>query len=66
MNWEQITNNWIRVSDTIKRTWGKLSEEDLAAIAGNRRLLSQLLQLRYGYAPALAETKVDDFAKRLS
>jgi uncharacterized protein YjbJ (UPF0337 family) len=54
------------VCDKIKVTWGKLSEDDLAAIAGNRALLSEMLQQRYGYATVLAETKVDDFAQRLN
>jgi uncharacterized protein YjbJ (UPF0337 family) len=66
MNWDQIKRNWIQVCDEIKVTWGKLSEDDLAAIAGNRDLLSDMLQQRYGYATVLAETKVDDFAQRLN
>ena len=66
MNWDQIKCNWIQVCDKIKVTWGKLSEDDLAAIAGNRDLLSEMLQQRYGYATVLAETKVDDFAQRLN
>jgi uncharacterized protein YjbJ (UPF0337 family) len=66
MNWDQIKCNWIHVCDKIKVTWGKLSEDDLAAIAGNRDLLSEMLQQRYGYATVLAETKVDDFAQRLN
>ena len=48
MNWDQIKCNWIQVCDKIKLTWGKLSEDDLAAIAGNRDLLSDMLQQRYG------------------
>jgi uncharacterized protein YjbJ (UPF0337 family) len=43
-----------------------LSEDDLDAIAGNRDLLSGLLQQRYGYATVLAETKVDDFAQEMN
>lgn len=65
MNWDQIKRNWIQVSDKIKTTWGKLSEDDLNTIAGKRDLLSSLLQQRYGYEKLQAETKVDDFAKRL-
>ena len=66
MNWDQIKRNWKQVSDKIKLTWGKLSEDDLAAIAGIRDLLSGMLQQRYGYATVLAETKVDDFAQELN
>lgn len=66
MNWDHIKCNWIQVCDKIKVTWGKLSEDDLAAIAGNRDLLSDMLQQRYGYATVLADTKVDDFAQELN
>ena len=65
MNWDQIKCNWKQVSEKIKLTWGKLSDDDLTAIAGNRDLLSGMLQQRYGYATVLAETKVDDFAQGL-
>ena len=66
MNWDQIIRNWKQVSDKIKRTWGKLSDDDLAVIAGKRDLLASLLQQRYGYEKLQAETKVDDFAKGLN
>lgn len=66
MNWDQIKRNWQQVSDKIKVTWGKLSEDDLAAIAGDRNLLAGLLQQRYGYAKGRAETKVDEFAEGLN
>lgn len=66
MNWDQIKSNWKQVGDKIKLTWGKLSENDLDAIAGNRDLLSGLLQKRYGYAKMQAETIVDDFAQGLN
>lgn len=66
MNWDQIKCNWKQVSDKIKLTWGKLSDDDLTAIAGNRDLLSGMLQQRYGYATVLAEAKVDDFAQELN
>ncbi|MFO0904981.1 MAG: CsbD family protein [Pirellulales bacterium] len=65
MDWEQIKCNWTQVSDMIKLTWGKLSEDDLAAIAGRREQLSGMLQQRYGYAKLHAEMKVDDFARQL-
>ena len=65
MNWDQIKSNWRQVSDKIKVTWGKLSEEDLATIAGRREQLTGCLQERYGYERKLAEQKVDDFAQGL-
>jgi uncharacterized protein YjbJ (UPF0337 family) len=53
MNWDQIKNNWTEVSDKIKLTWGKLSEDDITTIAG------------HGYEQQNAENAVDQFAKRL-
>ena len=66
MNWDQIKVNWKAVSDKIKLTWGKLSEEDLTTIAGQRDQLAGLLQERYGYTKVVAENKVDQFAQGLA
>ena len=65
MNWDQIKRNWNEVCDRIKRTWGKLSEDDLTAIAGQRDQLVGLLQERYAYARVVAENQVDQFARGL-
>ena len=65
MNWDQIKSNWQGVSDKIKRTWGKLSEDDLVAIAGQRDEFARLLQERYGYDRLVAVNAVDQFAERL-
>lgn len=66
MNWNQIKNNWNTVSDKIRRTWGKLSDEDLRAVAGRREQLAIMLQRRYGYATVVAENKVDLFVQELN
>jgi uncharacterized protein YjbJ (UPF0337 family) len=65
MNWDQIQRNWKQVSDQIKVTWGKLSEDDLAAIAGRREQFAGLLQERYGYAKDRADQKLDEFTREL-
>ncbi len=65
MNWDQIEVNWLTVCENIKRTWGKLSEDDLTAIAGQRDRLAGLLRERYGYEKVVAENKVDEFAQGL-
>lgn len=65
MNWDQIKSNWKAVSDKIKLTWGKLSEDDLAAIAGQRHQFVVLLQERYAYDKTVAESKVERFAQRM-
>lgn len=66
MNWDQINNNWNEVSDKIKLTWGKLDEDDITAIAGQRDPFVRVLQERYGYEKEIAEHAVDDFANALN
>ena len=56
MNWVQIKTNWNEVSDKIKLTWGKLSDDDITAIAGQRDQFVRLLQERYGYEQDKAES----------
>jgi uncharacterized protein YjbJ (UPF0337 family) len=65
MNWEQIKGNWAAAGDKIKLTWGKLDEDDITAIAGQRDPFVRVLQERYGYEKEIVETAVDDFAKSL-
>ena len=66
MNWDQIKGNWKAVSDKIKLTWGKLSEEDLTSVAGRRDQLVDRLQERYGHEKVDTEKKVDRFAEELN
>ncbi len=53
------------MSDKITLTWGKISEDDLTAVAGQRNQLAGLLQERYGYDKVVAENKADQFAQEL-
>ncbi len=66
MNWMQIKSNWKEVSDKIERTWGKLSEDGLTTISGQRDPFVRLLQERYGHDNAVAVNAVDQFADRLN
>ncbi len=48
MNWDQVEGNWKQFTGTSKEKWGKLTDDDLTAIAGQRTLLAGKLQERYG------------------
>ena len=65
MNWDVIQGNWKQVTGKIKAKWGKLTDDDLTAIAGKRDQLAGKLQERYGLAKDKAEKELDDFAKAL-
>ena len=66
MTWDEVKSNWEAVSDVIKLTWGKLSEEDLTSIAGRRNQLVERHQERYGHDKVDTEQKVDRFAQELN
>lgn len=65
MNWNQIRSNWDAVTRTILLTWGKLSEDDLVDINGQREQLVSMLQRRYGLSLNVAESRADQFARSL-
>jgi uncharacterized protein YjbJ (UPF0337 family) len=66
MNWDQIKGNWKEFTGKVKEKWGKLTDDDLTAIAGKRDQLAGKLQQRYGVAKEDAERQVDEFTKSLN
>ena len=40
MNWDQIAGNWKQVRGRAKEQWGKLTDDDLDAVAGRRDQLA--------------------------
>jgi len=63
MDWQQIEENWARFKQTIREKWGKLTEDDLEAIAGRRKRLEETLHERYGFAPDHVRKEVDDWLR---
>ena len=52
MDWQQIEKNWTRFKQAIREKWGKLTEEDLEAIAGRRKLAKYVSEGLYRSADA--------------
>ena len=50
MNWDQIAGQWKLSTGKIKAKWGKLTDDDLKVVEGNRDQLSGKIQERYGLA----------------
>lgn len=65
MNWDQITGKWQQFKGNVKEKWGKLTDDDLTAIAGKRDQMVGKLQERYGYAKERAEKELDEFARSI-
>jgi uncharacterized protein YjbJ (UPF0337 family) len=65
MNWDQISGQWSQVKGTLREKWGKLTDDDLDLVAGNRDKLIGKLQERYGYEKDRALDAVDKFISDL-
>ena len=65
MDWNRVEGNWKQVKGKVKEKWGKLTDDDLTAVAGKRDQLVGRLQQRYGYTKEEAERELDEFAGTL-
>jgi uncharacterized protein YjbJ (UPF0337 family) len=65
MNWDVIQGKWKQFKGGVKSRWGKLTDNDLEQIQGNREKLVGKVQERYGHNRAAAEKEVDEWQKQL-
>jgi uncharacterized protein YjbJ (UPF0337 family) len=65
MNWEQVHGKWKQMKGQVKTRWGKLTDDDLDVIAGERDQLVGRIQERYGIAKDRAQREVDDWNRTL-
>ena len=61
MNTEQMKGKWMQVKGEIKKQWGKLTDDELDRIAGEKDKLVGKLQEKYGITKEEAERQVRDF-----
>lgn len=66
MNWDRVKGSWKELKGKVKEKWGKLTDDDLTTIAGQRDQLLGKLQQQYGYTRDQAEREVDDFLRQNS
>jgi uncharacterized protein YjbJ (UPF0337 family) len=65
MDWNRVEGNWKEVKGKVKEKWGKLTDDDLTAINGQREQLEGRLQQRYGYAKDQTKKEVDSWFSTL-
>lgn len=59
MNWDQVQGNWKQVKGSVKAAWGRLTDDEIDEINGERERLIGLVQERYGMAREEAEREVE-------
>jgi uncharacterized protein YjbJ (UPF0337 family) len=65
MNQDIFEGKWHQLKGNVKQHWGKLTDDDLARISGKREEVLGLVQERYGWDRARAETELNDFLDSL-
>ena len=64
MNQDEAAGKWMQFKGKIKEQWGKLTDDDLKKLEGNRDQLAGRVQERYGIAKEEAERQVRDFQSK--
>jgi uncharacterized protein YjbJ (UPF0337 family) len=59
MNKDIFQGKWKQMQGDLKKLWGKLTDDDLNRIEGDKDKLVGILQERYGYQKEQAEEEVD-------
>lgn len=63
--WDKIAGSWTEFRGQVRTQWGKLTDDDLEQIKGNRDILAGRLQQRYGMAKEDINRQIDDWANKL-
>jgi len=62
MNWDQVQGKWKQFKGSVKQEWGKLTDDDLDIIDGQKDKLVGRLQERYGITREEATRQVRDWS----
>ena len=62
--WAKLKGSWTQTKGAVKEQWGKLTDDDLMEIQGQRDQLVGKIQERHGIARDDAEKQVSDWEKQ--
>lgn len=66
MNWERISANWAHWKGRVRERWGRLSDDELANVAGRREQLAGRIEKAYGLTREEAERQIRNWERNLS
>ena len=64
MTTDILAAKWKQLTGEIKKHWGKLTDDDLTRISGEKDKLLGALEEKYGYAKTKAQEELDSFLQR--
>lgn len=65
MNKDILKGNWKQAKGMIKKTWGKLTDDEIDQIEGGYDNLVGKVQEQYGYKKEEAREQVNNFMKSM-
>ena len=58
-----LMGKWKQVKGYVQQKWGRLTDDELAEIEGNKDILIGKLQEKYGYTKEQAEMEFDTWVR---
>jgi uncharacterized protein YjbJ (UPF0337 family) len=65
MNKDMIEGDWTEMKGKVREAWGKLTDDDIEAVAGQRDQLAGRIQHRYGRSKEVVTEEIASFEQRL-
>jgi len=59
-----LLGRWKELKGQVRQQWGKLTDDDLLKLSGKTEELSGVLQQRYGYDKARADTEINNWLSK--
>ena len=63
MNQDIVKGSWLQIKGDVKKFFGKLTDDDMLQVEGNRDKIVGKLQERYGLAKDAADKQVSDWVQ---
>jgi uncharacterized protein YjbJ (UPF0337 family) len=63
MSWDRIEGDWKAYSSRVRTRWDKLTDDDLAGVAGRKEELAARIQARYGIEREAAHRQIDSWLR---
>jgi uncharacterized protein YjbJ (UPF0337 family) len=64
--WEKFKGSWEQTKGAVRQQWGKLTDDDLMQVQGQREVLVGKIQARYGISHDQAEAQVANWERKQS
>jgi uncharacterized protein YjbJ (UPF0337 family) len=61
MNWDQLRTRWPQMRVQLRHRWGRLTEEDLDVIAGQRDVFLGRVEERYSIDREEAQKRIEEW-----